>query len=474
MLCRPMTEAEQQSTRTPSLELPRLLEKAFAHHQQGDLSAAEPLYRQVLQIEPRHFDAQHMLGMLRYQQGRFADAADLLSRALQVNPESVHALTNYGAVLYLMARFEEALANYDKALTVDPTNAEALNNRGNALRELNRDEEAVASFEQAVAIKPDYAKAHYNESLVLLRRGDFRRGWEKLEWRWRIREFASSRREFEKPLWLGRDLLNGKTLLLHAEQNLSDTIQFVRFVRPLARRGATLLLEVQGQLKPLLTGTPEVSAVLARGEPLPPFDYHCPLLSLGLAFNTRVNSIPGGAPYIRLPYDRVAHWRSRLPSAKSLTVGLAWSSESGDRAVTFATLAPLFGVPNIRFIALPPHRELGPEDAAAIRDNPQFVDLGAEERTIVDIAAMISCVDLVITADTWIAHLAGALGRPVWILLPFSPDWRWLLGRDDSVWYPTARLYRQPSIGDWPGVVVRVCERLAQFAGSGTKQPPRD
>jgi tetratricopeptide (TPR) repeat protein len=469
-----MTGTDGQLSKTETSELPQLLEQGFAHHQQGNLAAAEPLYLRVLQSAPNHFDAQHMLGMLRYQQGRLTEAADLLSRALQINPESVHALTNYGAVLYLMARFEEAVASYDKALAIDPQNAEALNNRGNALRELERDEEAIASFERAVAVKPDYAKAHYNESLVLLRRGDYRRGWDKFEWRWKIREFASLRRDFKEPLWLGHHLLNGKTLLLYAEQNLGDTIQFLRYIRLLARRGATLILEVQAPLKPLLTGLPEVATVLARGEPLPAFDFQCPLLSLPLAFNTRINSIPGGAPYFRLPYDRIAHWRSRIPSAKSLTVGIAWSNEGGgERAVTLGTLAPLLAVPNIRFISLVQQRELRPDEAATLRSNSQFIDLGEEERNSVDVAAMISCVDLVVTPDTWIAHLAGALGRPVWILLPFSPEWRWLLGRDDSVWYPTARLYRQPKLGDWSSAVARVRERLTQFASGPAKPTAR-
>ena len=295
-------------------------------------------------------------------------------------------------------------------------------------------------------VDPDLAEAHWNLALALLATGDFERGWQEHEWRWRANVIGPEQ-SFRQPLWLGAEDLTGKTILLHNEQGLGDALQFVRYAPQVRQRGARVVLRVQRPLLSLMAGLAGADHVIAEGDALPEFDYHCPLLSLPLAFGTHLQNIPAGIPYLHPAADRLAKWQSILGERTAPRIGLAWSGNPAhkndrNRSIALKQLLPLLSVPGVRFVSL--QRDLREDDAAVLGNLPALVSIGAQLDDFADTAAAISLLDLVITVDTAVAHLAGALGKPVWVLLPFAPDWRWLLKREDSPWYPTARLFRQP------------------------------
>jgi tetratricopeptide (TPR) repeat protein len=335
------------------------------------------------------------------------------------------------------------------------------------LHALKRHDEALASYERAIALNPDYAEAHWNVCLARLRLGDFRGGWPQYEWGWKA-GYRGIERRFAQPRWTGAEPLAGKTLFVHAEQGFGDTIQFVRYVPLVAGAGARVVIEVHPSLVALLSGVQNVSSAVSRGGPLPAFDLHCPLLSLPLAFGTELDTIPARVPYLSAPETHLARWKIRLPRAEGLRIGLTWSGRNipdPDRSMALAQLAPLFDLPGIHFVSL--QKDLRDSDEAALRGRPGFLHLGPDLADFADTAAVIAQLDLVISIDTAVAHLAGALGKPVWILLPFLSDWRWLLDRDDSPWYPTARLFRQDKARAWDTVIARVRAALDGFAQGG-------
>lgn len=387
-------------------------------------------------------------------------------RVLALRPDHARALNNRGAVLRILRRYDEALASYDHALTLTPDDAGLHNNRGNVLLAMRRHEEALASYQRALELKPDHAGAHWNEGLCRLLLGDLAGGWRQYEWRWQRPTFSSRRRDFDPPLWRGERPLAGQTILLHAEQGLGDTIQFCRYAELVAAQGATVVLEVQPPLQSLMRSLRGPAQVLAQGQPLPDFDCHCPLLSLPLAFDTRVETVPAPVPYLSAPEERSAFWRERLGPSSLPRVGLVWSGQpkhrnDHNRSMSLSVLAPLLGQ-RAGFVSL--QKELRAGDRDFLDAHPEILNLGVELDDFADTAGLVDALDLVIAVDTSVAHLAGALGKPVWVLLPFTPDWRWLLHRPDSPWYPTARLFRQPAIGDWGRVIASVAEALATFA----------
>jgi Glycosyltransferase family 9 (heptosyltransferase) len=311
---------------------------------------------------------------------------------------------------------------------------------------------------------PEFAEAHFEAAMTHLTLGDFDTGWKQYEWRWKTGAFARYRRPFRAPPWLGNESVAGKTVLLHAEQGFGDTIQFIRYAPLAARQGADVILEVQPALKALMREIVGVSVVIGRGEELPRFDFHCPLLSLPFAFKTDLATIPGNVPYLVPPTDRVAKWQGRLQQRKPLRVGIAWAgsaSYQGDenRSIALGRLAPLWSDQEIEFVSI--QREPRPADGTLLQGNPHLLHVGPDLEDFGDTAAVISLLDVVVSIDTSVAHLAGALGKPVLIMLPYSPDFRWMLDRDDSPWYPTARLFRQRRRGDWDSVVERVRQELA-------------
>jgi tetratricopeptide (TPR) repeat protein len=450
---------------------------------------------------PDQFDALHARGLNELQQGNYEAGANLISAALRANPASVEAWANLGLALGALERHDEAVASFDQALAIKPDFAEvlcsravalgrlgrhdqalagferalavrpdwadALSNRGVALVNLNRQAEAIAAFQRATAIEPDHPDANCNESLAWLRLGDFRRGWAKYETRWASRDLASQRRDFARPLWLGDETLQGKTILLHAEQGLGDTVQFVRYAPLVAGLGAQVVLEAQPALVALLSGIGGISRIVGKGEPLPEFDVHCPLLSLPLALKTDLDSIPAAVPYLAAPDVRAATWRDRLGPRLSPRVGIAWAGSRTNRndynrSIALGPLASSLQIPGVELVSI--QKDVSEADRELLRANPHIRHVGDELEDFGDTAAVMSQLDLVISVDTSVAHLAGAMALPLWLLVPFAPDFRWMLDREDSPWYPTARLFRQRQIGDWDGVLARIRNALVAWA----------
>ena len=368
-------------------------------------------------------------------------------------------------MLIELNRLDDALAAYDRALAIDPGNAFALVNRGNALRYLGRADEALESFDAAIRHAPDFAEAHWNKAVLQLSHGDFAHGLPEYEWRWR--RGIEAPRDFAQPQWQGEDLA-GKTILLHAEQGLGDSIQMLRYLpmvaAKLADTGGKIVLELSERLQPLVTD-PAIT-LISRGTPLPAFDVHCPLMSLPLACGTRLETIPAAVPYIGVPAERLEMWQDKLAAIPAPRVGLVWSGKPDhvndhNRSMPLSRLAPVLSVPGVQFVSL--QRETRDSDLIEAARWPNLTRFDEAHSDFADAAAAICLLDLVITVDTAVAHLAGALGKPVWILISHIQDWRWLIGRSDSPWYPSARLFRQAAPGDWDGVIADLAAALGDF-----------
>jgi tetratricopeptide (TPR) repeat protein len=431
----------------------------------GRFEEALASYDRALAARPNYAEALSNRGVALNELKRFDEALTSYDRALVLRSGYVEALTNRGKSLGRLQRFEEALASYDRVLTAQPNHAEALSGRGAALHELKRFDEALAAYDRILALRPDDADAHCSQAIYWLLTGDFDHGWEKFEWRWETAHMKNEKRTFAKPLWKGADEIAGKTILLHAEQGFGDTIQFSRYVPLVAARGANVILEVQKSLRDLMSAFPGITRVMVRGEPLPDFDMHCPFFSLPLAFGTRLETIPAATPYLHAPPQGLRDWEKRLGPERRLRIGLAWSGDPKNnndykRSIGLSSLLPLLNI-DATFVCV--QKDIRPADAAVLKDRGDILFFGDELKTFSDTAALISCLDLVISVDTTVAHLAGALARPVWVLLPFVPDWRWLLDRDDNPWYPTARLFRQDDARSWDKVIAAVRTALNDF-----------
>lgn len=397
---------------------------------------------------------------------RLDDALASYDKALALAPGDADGWSNRGSILQGLNRLDDALASYDKALALRPEFAEAWSNRGNVLRDLGRIDDAIASHGKAQALKPDYAAAHWNESLCRLLAGDYARGWEQYEWRWKKEPLLGQKRDFTGPVWTGAQGLEGKTILLHAEQGFGDTIQFCRYAPLVAERGARVILEVQPALKSLLSRLTGVHRVLAKGETLPAFDFHCPLLSLPLAFRTTLETIPSSVPYIVPDAQLAAKWAARLPEAKGPRIGVVWAGNKAqqnnrNRSISLGQLAPLFEA-DAAFIGL--QKELDTGDTEML-NRFGIRNLGAELADFSDTAAVLASMDAVVSVDTSVAHLAGAMGKPLFVVLArIGADWRWLLERADCPWYPTATLIRQKRDGDLEAALGRILPRIGAQA----------
>jgi hypothetical protein len=420
-----------------------------------------------LTIDPQHYVGHTCRGSALFRLKRYPEALDSYEKAIAISPVQVHGHNNRGLALAMLGRHDEAFASYDKALEVDPNFVEAYVNRGNVFGSLGHTERGLADYLHALDIRPNFAEAKWNASLAQLTLGMFREGWKNYEVRWCKEETAGHRRNFKQPLWLGEEEVAGRTILLHPEQGLGDTFQFVRYAPLLARRGAKVMLEVQPSQKTLLGQIEGLAGIFSMGEELPDFDLHCPMMSLPLAFGTELATIPAENPYIPVPADRVPKWSARLGESRALRVGIAWAgsathTNNRNRSIALSRFASLFSASNVEFVTL--QKELGPGEAATLRLHPNVTHLGEELSDFADTAALISLLDLVVSVDTSVVHLAGAIGRPFWLLVPFTPDFRWLLEREDSPWYPTARLFRQPVINDWESVLTRLRGELEREA----------
>ncbi|MFL9866015.1 tetratricopeptide repeat-containing glycosyltransferase family protein [Paraburkholderia fungorum] len=558
-------------------QLDHMLRQAVALQQNGAFAEAEELYREILELKPRHFDALQLLGSLALQAGRIQEGIEFLKKALAVNAKQAPLHSNLAYALNTLQRFDEALVSADRALALQSRFPDALNNRGNAQAGLNLPLEALGSFDRALALTPDFAQAwnnracvlrdlgrpadalascdhalalqpnypdawsnrgnalsdlnqphearqsyqralelapafadawnnlgltqvdlnehaqalqsyeralavspaaaetHWNRSLCLLQLGDLEAGWTEYEWRWERSRIRAGRRTFAQPLWLGDFSIDGKTILLHAEQGLGDTLQFCRYAGMVSKLGAKVVLEVPRELMRLMSTLDGVDQLIEAGQALPPFDCHCPLLSLPLAFRTDLASIPSKTPYLFADPRATREWHERIAAQAEgrLKVGLVWAGgnrphvaelrkNDARRSITFERLAPILDVSNVQFFSL--------QKGAAAQQLPRgdshlgVVDYTDELEDFADTAALVANLDLVISVDTSTAHLAGALDKPVWILNRFDTCWRWMLERTDTPWYAQAKLFRQPSLGDWDSVIRSARDALATLS----------
>lgn len=429
-----------------------------------DLPRAIRLYDQAIALEPAHAEAYYKRANALKNKGQLDAAIASYNRAIELKPDYAHAYCNRGVVQQSLGLTAAALSSYDRAIVLDAADAMAHYNRALLMQECSRWDEVLASYDHAIAIDPGFADAQYNRGLALLFLGHFESGWLGYEWRWKnARRLAIGEvRDFTQPLWLGEDSVAGKRLLLHCEGGLGDTLHFCRYAALVAARGAAVLLEVQAPLLGLLADLDGASQVVAAGTPLPPFDYHCPLMSLPLAFKTTLDTIPAAPKYLHSDESKVARWRTLLGEKKRARVGLVWSGNPNAtidhrRSIRLADWIGL--LPRaIQYVCL--QKELRPADEQVLAANPWIARVDGDLRDFTDTAALCDCMDLVISVDTSLAHLSGALGRPTWVLLPEMPDWRWLRDREDSPWYPTMRLYRQTAAGDWNPVLARVAADL--------------
>jgi tetratricopeptide (TPR) repeat protein len=421
-------------------------------------------YEGAIAHRPEYARAYNNRGVALRELGRSAEALESYDRAIALRPDYAEAFTNRGIALAELDLPEEALESYARAIALKPDYAEAFYNRGNAFRDLNRTKEAIGSYERAIALVPNHASAHWNLADCRLMMGDFALGWQEYEWRWKLAQNDGGRRNFEQPLWLGTPGLKDRTILLHSELGMGDTFHFCRYAKAVAALGAKVVLEVQPPLQRLLADLEGVARVVPRGAPLPAFDYHCPLMSVPLAFKTDLATIPADVPYIRSDPSIVETWREKLGDKGKPRIGLVWSGsmllKNDRRSIALAEILPLVGE-WADWICL--QKEVSESESALLASRPDIRCVGGELADFADTAALLDLMDIVVSVDTGVAHLAGAMGRPVWILLPFIPiDWRWMLDREDSLWYPTARLFRQSASREWASVISRVNRELAR------------
>ena len=467
------------------------------------LEEAALTYQHALKLNPRLWAAAHQLGLLHHRLGRTDEALACFRLHEKMTADDSLMLQMRALEMYILNRFDEGLKDIKRAYALDPTNAGTCSYAGVLLRQLKRDEEALPWFDRAISLQPNFFGAFHNKalalaqlhrfdealavydhmkaigpsgatdfdaSLVQLLIGDFEAGWARREARSRVPGLAVAHFEFSQPRWLGKEPLAGKTILVPEDEGMGDTIQFARYVPMVAARGARVILCVNDPIYPLLAGMSGVSQCLPKSaQHLPAFDLYCPIGSLPLAFETRLETIPPGFGYLPEPSEaRMQVWEERLTylcAGKTLRVGLVWSGNPKhlndvNRSIPMQMYRHLLDL-DAAFISL--QKEPRTDDKALLKQT-DIIDISAYLTDFAETAALISCLDLVITVDTSIAHLAGALGRPTWILLPYLPDWRWLLDRDDSPWYPSVRLFRQDATRDYGRVLDAVRSELAALA----------
>lgn len=423
-------------------------------------------YDRAISLEPRHVFAHFNHGNALLNLDRCDEALASFERAAGLRPDYADAFYNQGVVLMRLERHAEALAQLDRAILLQPHHADAHANRGSALRNLRRYQEALASYDSAIALRAGNAPACLSKAELELALGNFRKGWPLYEWRWQLEDARRHGRSFPQAQWLGSEPLQGKTILLHSEQGLGDTIQFCRYAPLLAERGCKVVLEVPRSLARLLAGLTGGVAIVARGDPLPAFDFHCPLMSVPSAMGTTLETIPARVPYLAAESKRVSHWRERL-TAGGFRIGIAWQGNpSGTidrgRSAPLAKFAPLARLPGVRLISLQNQHGLDQLDRlpAGMIVETMAADFDSSPDAFLDTAALIMNLDLVISTDTAVIHLAGALDRPVWVALKADPYWVWMMDREDSPWYSSALLFRQTIGGDWTDVFERMAGKL--------------
>ena len=453
---------------------------------------AEACCRQALAVKPEVAEIHHNLGNALREQGKLEEAVARYQEALRLRPDYAKAEVNLGVALIAQGKSGEAIERLRRGVELDPDFAEAYNSLGAAVSVERRFAEALEHYDHAIRLKPDYPDAHWNRALVWLLTGDFERGWPAYEWRWRCTRTGPAP-AYGEPRWDGSPLA-GRTLLLHAEQGLGDTLHFVRYAALVQGRGGRVVLQCQPPLKRILASCPGIDRLIAQGEPLPRFDVWAPLMSLPAVFGTNLETIPAAVPYLAADAALVERWRGELAPLRGFRIGIAWQGSARHpwdrhRSAALADFAPLARLPDVRLISLQKgtpadetshfnrwlgqsisdapagsERSCGGDKAARRQSDAPLTLLGSavDEASgpFMDTAAIMANLDLVIAVDTAVGHLAGALGVPTWLALNFSPDWRWLLDREDSPWYPTMRLFRQSRLGDWSSVFQRMADLL--------------
>jgi Flp pilus assembly protein TadD len=425
-------------------------------------------FGRAIELEPSDPELHYNLGNTLRADERLEEAVACYRRALEIDPTYALAHDNLGSTLQHLGRLDEAIARYRCALEHKPDESRTHSNLGNALQRLRRFDEAAACYARALELDPRQPYAHFSSAALKLLTGDFSQGWAEYEWRWKLSELRE--RQFSEPQWNGEEL-GQRHIFLHAEQAFGDTIQFIRYAALVKERNprATLTVELPRPLTKLLAKCPGIDQLVAEGDELPPFDIHLPLASLPGIFNTTLTTIPNRIPY--LSADRVLRdeWRVKLGSFNGLRIGINWRGRAltRDRDLPVRFFADLASLPGVQLISL--QKQSAHDELDDAKQRLPIVSLGPDfdrhHGAFMDTAAVMMNLDLVISSDTAIAHLAGALGVPVWLALPYVPEWRWLLDRSDSPWYPTMRLFRQKKVGDWEGVFEEVREGLRELVG---------
>lgn len=483
-----------------TVTLSQLLQVAAQHFQQGRLLETEQLCNQALQTVPDNADALHMLGLVVLRTGKPDVALELVGKAvtimpanpfvhnnlgeiysalnqadravacygeaLRLNPQFAEAHNNLGVALKKLSRYEEAIASYRQALACRPDYAVAYNNLGNALRDLGRLAEARASFEQALSFNPGLVSARFNLALTLLYQGEYAEGFALYEQRFEggKQHYPVSHELYSRfstmPRWDGTEL-HGRRLLIWTEQGMGDSLMLLRFFSGLKEKGAgKIIVYCESGLVPILRTVEVVDEILQRDQfpSFETFDVHCPIMSLPHLFGTTLDTLPAKVPYLRVPAGMDERWLGRLAEITGLKVGLVWAAgKKDDRDITLQDFAPLIEIPGVTFFSL---QKGEPASQLAETGWPVWDWMDECKVPFLDTAALVQHLDLVISVDTSVAHLAGALGKPVWLLNRYESEWRWMLEREDSPWYPTMRIFRQKSLHDWPGVIARLAESL--------------
>jgi Flp pilus assembly protein TadD len=432
---------------------------------QRNIDEAEDLFRRALDCDPAYPDAMNNLGIVLQDRGNVSESADLYKKVLALRPDHPDALNNLGTIFLLKGDFEKSKKLFEKVLGLIPHHAEAHNNLGNALKNLGRLTEAIEAYKVAISLRKENAEYHNNLAMALLADAQFDAGWQEYEWRWKTVQFAKTREALPKKFWQG-EYGNGRVLLIKPEQGFGDTLQFCRYAPMASERGLRVVVEAQPALVRLLGSLGGVERVVATGRQAPEFDFCCPMLSLPTIFKTRLETIPASVPYLHANEDDVGLWKIRVKDVgvTMLKIGLVWAGSSRinspdlvaadrRRSISPELLAPLLDIPNVCFFSLQKGGPPAPKEFG-------LVDMMELCRDFADTAALMANLDLVISVDTAIVHLAGSLGIPVWVLNRYDTCWRWLQTRQTSPWYPTLRLFRQKSPGDWNEVIMNVKNEL--------------
>lgn len=425
------------------------------------LDEAISSFEQAIFLKPYFAEAYSNLGNTLKDLNRLNEALAYYEHAIILNPFYADAYYNRGIALQSLNRLDEALTCYDRAIVLDPNYAKAYSNRGTALQDLNQLNEALASYENAIILKPDYAEVYWNKSLLKLLMGEYLEGWQLYEWGWK--SFARKPlRNFDKPLWLGNESLRNKTVLIYPEQGLGDYIQYIRYAVLVEQLGATIILEVPLALMALFLTLKAQFTLVECGKPLPDFDYQCPIMSLPLAFKTTVETIPAQLPYLYADEKKKQQWQVKLGKKTVTRIGLVWSGSNihkndQKRSLLLKQFETFLNFP-LEFHCL--QNQIREIDVNTLTEFPHIHQHQDDLLDFSDTAALVDAMDIIISVDTSVAHLAGAMGKQVFILLPYAPDYRWLLDRVDSPWYPTAKLFRQAEMDNWEAVIIKISKIL--------------